>query len=122
VYGFAEFEDAQGDEFTLSVIASAIRTVDFRQREYERVAVRVLQVASFAGRIAELRASYGADGVMPALKCYRMRQEIGLYDGQLADLEWLASDLDQIAADVRSSGNAAAAQALQALPPEQIDR
>ncbi len=121
-YSFAEFEDQSGDEITLSVTASPIRIVDFRQREYERIAQRVLQIESFAGRVAELRASYGDEGVMPAFKCYRMRQEVGLYDGQLADLAWLAAGFEEIGADVASSGDAAARAVWQSLPLPEIDK
>lgn len=121
-FGFDAFEDRRGDKLTLAVTAGQARLVDYRQEELDRVAQRVLQIASFAGRIEALRQSYNAEGVMPALACYRMRQAAGLHDAQLTDLAWLAGDLADIGADVQSSGSAEASAALQLLSPPQIEQ
>jgi hypothetical protein len=121
-FAYEDFEDRQGDEITLSVTTSQARLVDYRHRELGRVAERVLRIASFAGRVDALRASYNADGVLPGLKCYRMRQEAGLHDEQIADLEWLAADLAGIGTDVAASGDAGASAALQSLSPTTIEQ
>jgi hypothetical protein len=120
-FAYEDYEDSRGDEITLTVGAAPARLVDFRQRELGRVAERVLRIASFADRVGELRKSYDAAGVLPALKCYRMRQEAGLYDEQAADLAWLAGDPDGIAADVRSADSGEASAVLDALTAEKLD-